>query len=162
MVTDRGFPIMHDRRIVMLHKISVWSSSDRSAPRPSGPQSYNFSFPLPTYARQRGTLLPPTTCLSFPSVELDVKYSINIDMVRQGFHRHECTSTPILYLPRSVPTSLRSLRTAAGYEEVEAKAEVLEEVDWRMVDAVRTSKDVVDGETIVQVLHSAVTALVMH
>jgi len=139
-IHDRGFPVLHDVRIVLFHTVMLWSSQG-GAIRPKCPQQYRISYPLPTYARSRGTALPPTTSMSFQSLDVDVRYNIKIDMVRQGFHRHECTSTVFYYLPRSIPTSLNSIATA--FEEVEAKSDATEGVQWHLAEvAPRTT-----GET---------------
>ncbi|KAG8884706.1 hypothetical protein FRB97_003490 [Tulasnella sp. 331] len=132
-VSDRGFPLFHDVRIVLFHTIPLWSSS-RDGARPTGPRTYPISYPLPTYARSRGTALPPTMSTAFQSLDVDVRYHIKIDMVRQGLHRHECTSTVLFYLPRSVPTSLSSVTSA--FEEVEAKSEAEEDVQWKMTEII--------------------------
>lgn len=63
---------------------------------------------------------------------MDVRYHVKIDMVRQGFHRHECTNTGFYYLPRSIPTSLSTV--TAAFEEVEAKSEAEEEIRWKIAD----------------------------
>lgn len=156
IVTDRGFPILHERRIVLLHTINIWSAEDRG-PVPNEPQHYHISFPLPTYARGRHTSLPPTFSAGVSNAELEVKYSINIDMIRKGFHRHECESTVFYYLPRSIPTSLRSL--TATFEEVEAKSGLDDEsVEWQMSDAIAAAKQGcrTQNDTIVQVCELSV------
>ncbi|KAG8991876.1 hypothetical protein FRB90_001198 [Tulasnella sp. 427] len=132
VVTDRGFPVLHDRRLVLFHTISLWELS-KDSPRPKGPQTYAISFPIPTYSRGRSTPLPPTMSTTTPSIELEVRYSIVIDMYKQGFHRHECTNTPFYYLPRSTPTSLR--RLTAAFEEVEDKTDEGDGLEWRMMEA---------------------------
>lgn len=64
------------------------------------------------------------------SLDVDVRYNIKVDMVRTGLHRHECTGTTWWYLPRSIPASLGSV--TAAFEEVEAKSETENEVQWKM------------------------------
>ncbi|KAG8997717.1 hypothetical protein FRB93_013957 [Tulasnella sp. JGI-2019a] len=135
IVSDRGFPLFHDVRVVLFHNIVLWSSTKEGyGPRPTEPRTYPISYPLPTYARSSGAPLPPTTSTMFQSLDIDVRYHIKIDMVRQGLYRHECTSTVLFYLPRSVPTSLSSV--APAFEEVEAKSEAEEEIQWKMVDVI--------------------------
>ncbi len=146
IVSERGFEMYHDRRIVLLHKIVVWRP-DRSSPRPQGSQTFPIMFPIPSYARGRRTHLPPTTSLRIANANVDVRYSIMIDMSRTGFHRHECNSTVFFYLPRSIPSSHR--RLADGFEEVEDKTGS-DDVEWRMVDA-RSTSTAVQGANIVQV-----------
>lgn len=82
------------------------------------------------------------------SIELEVRYSIAVDMYRQGFRWHERTNTSFYYLPRSTPTSLR--RLTAAFEEVEDKSDEAVGIEWRMVDAAPQSR-VGDNSSIVQV-----------
>lgn len=147
VVADRGFPVLHDRRILLYHTVTLWELS-KDSPRPKDSRTYPISFPIPTYSRGRSTPLPPTMSTSTPSIELEVRYSIVIDMYRQGFHRHECTSTTFYYLPRSTPTSLR--RLAAAFEEVEHKTDEADGVEWRMMDATPQPR-AGDDSSIVQV-----------
>ncbi|KAG8949342.1 hypothetical protein FRC03_000374 [Tulasnella sp. 419] len=128
---ERGFPVVHDTRVVLFEHKILWSETPGEAP-PSTPTEFPISFPLPTYARGRNTALPPTATMITPCMEGDVRYSIKIDMCRKGLRRHECTMTPILYLPRSVPTSVRSVNTT--FEEVEEKALESPEIQWRTTE----------------------------
>ncbi|KAG8908142.1 hypothetical protein FRB99_000170 [Tulasnella sp. 403] len=131
LISDRGFPVFQDIRIVLFHSVILWSSS-RDGPPPSEQRKYPISFPIPSYARARTTLLPPTMTASFPGLDTEISYSIRLDMVRRRFRRHECTSTVFYYLPRSIPTSLHVLGPA--FEEVEDKSEAPDQVHWKFVD----------------------------
>lgn len=156
-VSDRGFAIFADSRIVLFHDVILWSSSG-SEPRPMEPRTFYVTFPLPTYSRGRGTPLPPTMSQSFPSLEVQVRYGVKIDMVRKGLRRHECTGTTIYYLPRSIPTSLHSAPTA--FEDVEDKTEAEEGIQWKFSDASYVSQDKTGTHSLVQVTFTNVTAVV--
>lgn len=146
VVTDRGFPVLHDRRLILYHTITLWEIS-KDSPRPKDSRTYPISFPIPTYSRGRSTPLPPTMFATTRSIELEVRYSIAVDMYRQGFRWHERTNTSFYYLPRSTPTSLR--RLTAAFEEVEDKSDEAVGIEWRMVDAAPQSR-VGDNSSIVQ------------
>jgi len=130
--TDRNYPIFQNGRLVLLHTMRLYSAKKKD-PRPTSPLNFPISFPIPAYVRRAESIMPPSTSAKYGNIEIEVRYSINISVTKFGLYRHEYASTPIFYLPRSAPTSLRSL--AHAYEELEAKAEVTEEVNWRMVDA---------------------------
>ncbi|KAI0080600.1 hypothetical protein K474DRAFT_1682558 [Panus rudis PR-1116 ss-1] len=47
--------------------------------------------------------LPPSYNSFQPGVTTDIEYSLQVDVVRKGFHRHEMCIIPVLYLPKSRP-----------------------------------------------------------
>lgn len=133
VVNHPSIPIPPERRSVLLHTETLWSASE-STPRPESPQTFSISFPLPTYARGCSSVLPPSFSSYSSSVELDVRYSLAVDMTRQGIHRNQTINTGFYYLPKSTPTHSLEVQVASGSGGGKTDEET-EGLRWKMVEA---------------------------
>ncbi|KAG8942466.1 hypothetical protein FRC04_003634 [Tulasnella sp. 424] len=133
VVSHPSIPIPPERRTVLFHTENLWSASE-STPRPESPQTFSISFPLPTYARGSSSVLPPSFSSYSSSIELDVRYSLAVEMTRQGIHRNQSINTGFYYLPRSSPTHLLEVQVAPGSAGGKTDEET-EGLRWKMVEA---------------------------
>ncbi|KAG8980968.1 hypothetical protein FRB90_007369 [Tulasnella sp. 427] len=130
VVNHPNIPIPPERRTVLQHTETLWSASD-SAPRPDSSQTFSISFPIPTYALGCSSLLPPSTSSYSSAIELDIRYSLTVDMTRQGIHRNQTISTGFYYLPKCTPTNLLEAQVpSAGKTDEETEG-----LRWKMVEA---------------------------
>lgn len=133
VVNHPSIPIPPERRTVLLHTETFWSASE-STSRPESPRTFHISFPLPTYARGCSSLLPPSISSYSASIELDVRYSLTVDMSRQGIHRNQTINTGFHYLPRSTPAHPLEIQVAPGSAGGKTDEEN-EGLRWKMVEA---------------------------
>lgn len=133
VVNHPSIPIPPERRTVLFHTETLWSASE-STPRPESPQTFSISFPLPTYARGSSSVLPPSFSSYSSSIELDVRYSLAVDMTRQGIHRNQSINTGFYYLPRSSPAHSLEVQVAPGSARGKTDEET-EGLRWKMVEA---------------------------
>ncbi|KAG8920358.1 hypothetical protein FRC01_000801, partial [Tulasnella sp. 417] len=133
VVNHPSVPIPPERRTLLLHTETLWSASE-STPRPESPQTFRISFPLPSYARGCSSLLPPSISSYSSSIELDVRYSLTVDMSRQGIHRNQTINTGFHYLPRSTPAHPLEVQVAPGSAGGKTDEET-EGLRWKMVEA---------------------------
>ncbi|KAG8919083.1 hypothetical protein FRC01_001490 [Tulasnella sp. 417] len=132
VVNHPSVPIPPERRTVLLHTETLWSASE-STPRPEPPQTLRISFPLPSYARGCASLLPPSISSYSSSIELDVRYSLTVDMSRQGIHRNQTINTGFHYLPKSTPAHPLEVQVAPGSAGGKTDEET-EGLRWKMVE----------------------------
>ncbi|KAK7693293.1 hypothetical protein QCA50_002860 [Cerrena zonata] len=67
-------------------------------------KTYFFTIPFPEQVKDHpGMPLPPTFTTFHPAAITDVEYSLQVDVVRKGLHRHEMFTIPVLYFPKSQP-----------------------------------------------------------
>ncbi|KAL4250431.1 hypothetical protein ABKN59_003339 [Abortiporus biennis] len=69
-------------------------------------REFDFEIPLPEYTTdiEDHVPLPPSSTSYHGSAAAEITYTIQVDVARKGFRRHENRSTPILYLPKTRPT----------------------------------------------------------
>ncbi|KAI9064271.1 hypothetical protein FKP32DRAFT_1591697 [Trametes sanguinea] len=92
-----------DKVQLLKKKSTLFSAPSGSTASVSGEHPFALSFPH--YIDDGTEPLPPSYTVYQPGVSTEIAYHLRVDVVRKGLRRHEKLTVPVLYLPKSRPTS---------------------------------------------------------
>ncbi|CDO70747.1 hypothetical protein BN946_scf184798.g62 [Trametes cinnabarina] len=92
-----------DKVQLLKKKTVLFSAKAGSSAAMNGEHPFALQFP---HHIDNGTnALPPSYTVYQPGVSTEIAYHVRVDVVRKGLRRHEKLTVPVLYLPKSRPTS---------------------------------------------------------
>ncbi|TCD65417.1 hypothetical protein EIP91_002716 [Steccherinum ochraceum] len=89
------------KRTFLSQTVTLFQAEVASTIQPGTP--FPFNLPFPENATTEDFSLPPSVSIFHPGASAEISYTVQVDIVRSKFYRHEMRAIPLLYLPKSSP-----------------------------------------------------------
>ncbi|KAI0060879.1 hypothetical protein BV25DRAFT_1827440 [Artomyces pyxidatus] len=90
-------------RPLVSSQVTLFTSCPSSGYCPTD-HTFTFTIPFPSFVNGETSPLPPSYMTWSPGLSCEILYSLRIDVSRKGLRRHENTTIPVLYLPKTWPS----------------------------------------------------------